>query len=705
MASWWSGNKLRLVQNNLRETDANLDVDLLIGDLEKLAANVLMMNAGGIVAFYPTKLEYHYRAEGQQKDLLKEAIDKAHAAGLKFIARFDFSKAHESIYNKQPDWFYRTKEGKEVNYHGIVHTCINGYYQREYSLKLISEVISQYEVDGIFFNMFGYQTHDYSGYDYGICFCDSCKSRFREWSGGLELPLSESLEDPVYRKYKEFQDATTKEMLDRIHDLVKSSNKDIAISTYNEHKVDIVRKESNTDNRRPHPVWLYSASENVKSLEDAWEDKLISNCCINAIDLVHRFTAVSKHEMNIRLKESLASGSGLDFCIIGVFEDYPDRENLPTVANIFQYHKEHEQYYGNFLSVADVALIKPGGAARKSLKEYSGIFKMLKEQHILFDVIHQNNLKIMQQRHSLEKVGRYRIVIVPDIAEFSAEDLLLLEALFNEGVQLLSTGRSFTEGEANVSFLQRVFDVLPKEVQIYERDAAYLQTSDKTLFKHFLERDWIFLKGAFQQLEFGPSTTKQLPFITPSTFGPPERASGHGISGESFGAAIRSNGLYSSDRSGIGSLNSVGVREADGSSAHSRGAVYLPWQAGELYYKYGYADHKHVVLDILDDMASARLKLTTNAPQNVEVFFNRLDAHTYILHLLNLSGFNGTTYFEPVPIYDLEISLHDIGDCKLLDILTPSVIANFTTINGNTAIQLPELKDFAAIVIKVKASI
>ncbi|MFD0679195.1 MULTISPECIES: alpha-amylase family protein [unclassified Paenibacillus] len=668
--AWWSRNNLRLIQNNLRETDANLDVDRLIGELQELSANVLMMNAGGIVAFYPTKLEYHYRAAGQQKDMLKEAIEKAHAAGMRFIARFDFSKAHESIFAKRPEWFYRTKEGKEVNYHGIVHTCINGYYQREYSLQLIDEVISNYAVDGIFFNMFGYQTRDYSGHHYGICFCDSCKDRFREWSGGLELPQSESLSDPVYRQYKAFQDATTKEMLDRIHDFVKSRSTDIAISTYNEHKVDIVRKESNTDPIRPHPVWLYSASENVKSLEDSWDDKLISNCCINAIDLIHRFTAVSKHEMNIRLKESLASGSGLDFCIIGVFEDYPDRENLPTVADIFKYHKEHEAYYGSFQSAADVALIKPGGPAPANMKEYQGLFKMLKERHILFDVIHENNLLNKKQ-----DLSRYQAVLIPDIPELGASELEVLEELYREGVQLIGTGRSFTTGAANEAFLQRIFDVRAGSLQVYEREAAYLQTADKALFKSFPERDWMFLKGPFRELEFGPQAQKQLPFVVPSTFGPPERASGHRVSEDCFGASIREDG--------------------------SCRAIYVPWQPGELYYRYGYADHKHIALDLLDYAVDGKYKLTTNAPQNVEVFFNKLDEQTYILHLLNLSGFNGVTYFEPVPVYDLEVTLHGIGECRQVNSLVDPTAAVYSMVGGDVTLRCRELKDFAAIVIQV----
>ena len=43
------------------------------------------------------------------------------------------------------------------------------------------------DVDGIFFNMGGYQTSDYSRIQYGLCHCPACRRRFREMYG-LDLP-------------------------------------------------------------------------------------------------------------------------------------------------------------------------------------------------------------------------------------------------------------------------------------------------------------------------------------------------------------------------------------------------------------------------------------------------------------------------------------------------------------------------------------
>ena len=92
------------------------------------------------------------------------------------IARFDFSKINERIAAQKPGWLYVGSNGKNVNYNGQVHTCINGGYQQEYVSEILKEAITGYPFDGIFFNNIGYTTSDYSGTNYGICQCGNCKS-------------------------------------------------------------------------------------------------------------------------------------------------------------------------------------------------------------------------------------------------------------------------------------------------------------------------------------------------------------------------------------------------------------------------------------------------------------------------------------------------------------------------------------------------
>ena len=57
---WWMTEPIRWVQTNLRQTDAGLDPVRVAEQLADMKANVLLEGMGGIAAYYPTKVEFHY---------------------------------------------------------------------------------------------------------------------------------------------------------------------------------------------------------------------------------------------------------------------------------------------------------------------------------------------------------------------------------------------------------------------------------------------------------------------------------------------------------------------------------------------------------------------------------------------------------------------------------------------------------------------
>lgn len=658
--AWWTSNKLRLIQTNLREMDADMDVDLLIEELMQYQTNVWMMNAGGMFAFYPTQLPFQYATPYLKKDLLGEAVTKAHANGMRFIARFDFSKAHESLFAINPEWFYRTREGKEVNYHGIVHTCLNSRYQQEMSLAMIEEVLGNYPVDGIFFNMFGYQHWDYSGNFYGPCYCDNCKRRFHEMYGEDLMDYTGRGHD-LHGLYRTFQEVTSRDILARIHDAVKARYPHVAICTYHPHKVDIVRKESNTSLTRPHPVWLYSASENVASIEDSWDDKLVSNCSINAIDLTYRFTGVSEHEMRIRLYENIASGSGLDFCIIGRFEGYPDRANYAAAQEVFRFHAEHEAYYGDLRSLASTVLVKPDDP--RARQEYHGLFKMLKERHILFDVIVEGQLAA-----NLAKLQQAKAVLLPGPWTADASIIALLEQVQAAGAALIATGSAFLDDEAALAklFAARFSGTVDR------MPAAYLEAKDADWFPSLADRDWIIAGEAFARMEFEPDATEgKLRLVEAANFGPPERAYGHRLGTPS--------GLGIARRAGRG----------DG--------LYYPWDPGSLYYRFGFEDHKHAVMDALERILGDSSRVTATAPAGIELFANRLADGGILVQLLNLSGFNGTTFHAPLPVSGIRIAVKtERRPAQLRQLRTGDAMAWEETEGGAVVFTVPQLECYEA---------
>ena len=53
---WWTEKRYRMIQNNLRDIDAGMDVDRYVETLVEFGADVCMVGCGGITSFYPTEL-------------------------------------------------------------------------------------------------------------------------------------------------------------------------------------------------------------------------------------------------------------------------------------------------------------------------------------------------------------------------------------------------------------------------------------------------------------------------------------------------------------------------------------------------------------------------------------------------------------------------------------------------------------------------
>jgi hypothetical protein len=117
-ATWWNRTPIRLIQTNLREIDALMNVDDFVKSIEAASANVVLLNVGGIVANYPTKLPFHYKNPFMKGDLVGDLLKRLHAKGIKVIGRFDVSKINEALAAKRPDWLYVSTSGKNVNYNG-----------------------------------------------------------------------------------------------------------------------------------------------------------------------------------------------------------------------------------------------------------------------------------------------------------------------------------------------------------------------------------------------------------------------------------------------------------------------------------------------------------------------------------------------------------------------------------------------------------
>ena len=242
--AWWREKPFRQIQNNLRDIDGAMDVDYEVSMLKELGANVVQVGCGGISAFTPTKLACQVPSPYLEGDKFGEIVEKCHANGIRVIARFDISKVHKKFLMTNPDWFSRGPNGEPIMFEDCASVCVNGDYQQNRMVEIVSEILHKYPVDGIFFNMPGYPTHDYSNKYVGICQCENCRNRFKEWSGGLILPEEERSNDPIFRKYEQFKSFTVSDLLGKIRRTIKEINPEVALSTYSDDGIDIIRNEA-----------------------------------------------------------------------------------------------------------------------------------------------------------------------------------------------------------------------------------------------------------------------------------------------------------------------------------------------------------------------------------------------------------------------------------------------------------------------------
>jgi hypothetical protein len=79
---------IRWVQTNPQEIDAAMDPQKFVNEVANVDANALLMAMGGISAFYPSKVPYHYVSPYIPKghDNFGEVLKLSHARGIRIMA-------------------------------------------------------------------------------------------------------------------------------------------------------------------------------------------------------------------------------------------------------------------------------------------------------------------------------------------------------------------------------------------------------------------------------------------------------------------------------------------------------------------------------------------------------------------------------------------------------------------------------------------
>lgn len=660
MQHWWQKEPWRMIQTNLRQIDMeDIDAKTFVRELQRFHASVLLLNTGGIIASYPTAVEDHFQSEYLHGDSLQAVMRACRDAGIRVIARMDFSKVRRPVYEKHPDWAYRDRHGDIVDYNGDVHACLCGGYQQGKAFEIIEEVVRTLPVDGLFINMGGFQVRDYSYRYHGICHCENCQRLFRQ-RFGLELPLEENMDDPVFRKYKVFQREVQAEYKARLERLIHGLNPEMAIDG-----IDFTRMESNTEYKRPLPFWQYSASSNTRVLRGVDGGMVSSNTSVDFIGFFYRHVAVNPQEQELRLWQDVANFGGIDYYLIGRLDNHEDKSGYAGIQKVFAYKAAHEEEYRGIASLADALVIR--GNRWDNIPEERGWIRALTEAHMLFDEVQLSSLK------PDVALSKYKAIVLPDTQSLPDWLAAKLDAFAQDGGCVIASGQTGKyDGDYNLNATYPLACMGVRRLTHLREDMAsamlHVEDGDLAVFSSYRDDRVLYFGDSFQFAEFEPAAKGYLRLIPPHRFGPPERC------------------YYTQ------------ITDIPGVTVHPYGkgqGVLIPWMPGLLFCRDGYANTFRFLRDLLKNVAGIPTVEGRPFTPMVEVTAGvARDRSRMLVQLVNNTGHFGTSYLDPVPVCEIELSVPCPHRPERVESQLSGEALPFAWADGRLSLTVPRLEHF-----------
>jgi hypothetical protein len=170
----WYNTMRRCGQINFNERDPlTMDTEAWADYWTSLKVDAVLLNGGGILAFYPTQVPYHRRSQFLgTRDLFGEMVAAVKQRGIRAVARMDCNFSYEDALKAHPEWFERNSDGSSRPHPEspwLFSTCMFGSYFSEQMPAIYREINQRYAVDGFFTN--GWPSTG----ALRVCYCENCR--------------------------------------------------------------------------------------------------------------------------------------------------------------------------------------------------------------------------------------------------------------------------------------------------------------------------------------------------------------------------------------------------------------------------------------------------------------------------------------------------------------------------------------------------
>jgi len=629
---WWH-KPFSVFQTNLQEVDATLDVEKVLDFIQGHGADTWLINTGGIASFYPSELPFQTRVpflvDRPSGDLIGDAVAAAHKRGVRILSRCDFSKMSSRIAAEHPEWLFVSPTGKPQIYNTLYSACPSADYYQHRSLDILDEIIARYPVDGFFFNWFGFSERDYSRVYHGVCHCEKCQASFAEFSGGKPLP--DNPQHPNYPEWLQFSSGVIRTLATKISDHIFSKRPDAALVL--SRGAPVLYHEAN--NAFGRELWPHQTSEAVSAHNTGLPEVPVMINSVSFVDMPYRMSGEQPELFAQYLIQAIARGGNPSTYIMGAPGRIP-YANLPLAGEVTRFHKANRELYRQLQPGSSVGVVRQDTLRSASpgydetVKEFRGIYSMLKERHIPFDVLAADLVAKMAEEGNL---SRYAMLILPDLGSVGPEAADALDAYVAAGGTLVLTATSGISAEGGIELssspaIMRVGQPLTGEAlwSSFVTDADQPEIGDYRYAKTVIP-----VYGSYAQFVWRTKIDKRGSYLPQAPFGPPEKCYGHAGSDQP-GAVVRQ----------------VGEGQV----------VMFPWSVGRTYHEFGTTEVRDYFLREIDGMTGQ--VVSGELPEQVELIAGR-DGEGLVLHLINQTGSRRKSFGPHVPISGATLRVRGAG--------------------------------------------
>ncbi|WFE76717.1 alpha-amylase family protein [Roseinatronobacter sp. S2] len=453
----WYRTATRWTQLTLAEDDPiKFNPAEWIDIFRRTRSNATCLSAGGYVAYYPSKVPLHYVSKFiGDNDPFGELVNGARELGMHVMARVDPHAIHQDAADAHPEWIAVDAEGNPRRHWAFPEawvTCAYGDYNAKFMPEVVKELVRNYDIDAVFANR--WQGH-------GICYCDSCKSRFHA-ATGLDLPRTTSTEDPAWRAWSAWRrDVLTRMVVAWDNDVRAirphaSFIPNMGGASLMEFDLELIEKHCPflvVDHQGRHgsvPVW--TAGRNAKRMRATFRDRpAILITSVGPEEPVHRW----KDSVNSGAETEAWITDGAMHGMLPWFTKFngvvPDPRWIEPVARGFALHERIEPALASTQPATEIAILDATTTLRRrdwndrqgAEADELGFYHALVEAGLPFEFVSDHAM-------TPDMLDRFRVLILPNATCLSDDQCAMLRDWTTRGGSLVVAGESATCDEHGV---------------------------------------------------------------------------------------------------------------------------------------------------------------------------------------------------------------------------------------------------------------